>query len=356
MRFGVQFTTHLADYGVGELVRLSRRAADAGLEQVWLNDNMRYRDMLVVLTAMAASVPVDLGAAALVPYFHQPEQLACALGALAELAGGRGVTVGIGRGSLGQTPQFVQVSRPLTFMREMVLFLRRALAGESVPFEDFPLLTDYYHLAPTGHLQIAFAPPPSLRFYGAGNGPKSLRLAGRHFDGLLISGKFLAYLRTGQLARMLDQAQAGREPAAGKLPVAAELNLSVSRDREAAWRFPRRQVAHSMVGLDQTLGPEELAELHIDPERIERLRERFASGATIEQAQELVDDRMVEAYYLAGTPDEVVPAALDVAARAAEQGIDQVIFSKLGPDYDEALDIIRQDILPRLTQTTLTTA
>jgi len=26
---------------VGELVRLSRKAADAGLEQVWLNDNMR---------------------------------------------------------------------------------------------------------------------------------------------------------------------------------------------------------------------------------------------------------------------------------------------------------------------------
>ena len=355
MRFGVQFTTHLADYSVGELVRLSRRAAEAGLEQVWLNDNMRYRDMLVVLTAMAATVPVDLGAAALVPYFHQPEQLACALGAMAELRGGRQVTVGIGRGSLGQTPQFVQVTRPLAFMREMVLFLRRALASESVPFGDFPLLTDYYHLAPRGRLQLAFTPPP-VRFYGAGNGPKSLLLAGQHFDGLLISGKFLAYLRTGQLARMLSQAHASRDPSAGKLPVAAELNLSVSRDRQAAWRFPRRQVAHSMVGLDQTLGPEELAALHIDSERIERLRQRFASGATIEQAQELVDDRMVEAYYLAGTPDEVVPAALDVAARAAEQGIDQVIFSKLGPDYDEALDIIRQDILPRLTQRMLTTA
>ena len=356
MRFGVQFTTHLANYDVADLVRLSVLAADAGLEQVWLNDNMRHRDMLVVLAAMAAKAPIDLGAAALVPYFHQPEQLACALGALAELADGRRITVGIGRGSLGQTPQFVQVTRPLSFMRETVLFLRRALAGESVPFGDFPLLVEYYHLAPRGHLQIAFAPPPSVQFYGAGNGPKSLLLAGQHFDGLLISGKFLAYLRTGQLTRMVERAQAGREPATGKLPVAVELNLSVSRDREAAWRFPRRQVAHSMVGLDQTLGPDELAALRIDPERIERLRERFASGATIEEAQELVDDRMVEAYYLAGTPDEVVPAALDVAAQAAEQGIDQVIFSKLGPDYDEALEIIRQDILPHLTQTTPSTA
>jgi len=349
MNFGVHFTTHLAGYAVPELVRLSRKAADAGLEQVWLNDNMRYRHTLVVLSGIAGQAPVSVGVAALVPYFHQPAHLADALGALAELASGREVSVGIGRGDLAQTPNYVEVTRPLSFMRETAVFLRRALAGEAVAFADFPVLADYFHLNPRGRLQLGFTPPPTVRLYGAGNGPKSLALAGRHMDGVLFSGKFLAFLRTGRLTTMVAQAGAERDPAAGKLRLVAELNLSVSRDREAAWRFPRRQVAHSVVGLDETFSPAELDRLGIDPERIGRLRERFAAGATIEDAQSLVDDRMVNAYYLAGTPDEVVPAALDAVIQAAAHGIDQVVFSKLGPDYDEALEIIRQDILPRLT-------
>src|SRR5215510_10111101 len=70
---GLQFVTHLANhYTVPDLVRLAQVAADKGFKQIWVNDNIRYRSQIVVLTAIAARVPIRLGTAIMVPYFHNP--------------------------------------------------------------------------------------------------------------------------------------------------------------------------------------------------------------------------------------------------------------------------------------------
>ena len=46
--FGLQFVTHLATrYTLPDLVRLARLAADRGFQQIWVNDNIRYRNQLV---------------------------------------------------------------------------------------------------------------------------------------------------------------------------------------------------------------------------------------------------------------------------------------------------------------------
>ena len=59
---GLQFVTHLANhYTVPDLVRLARLAMDRGFEQIWVNDNIRYRGQIVVLTAIASTVPIRLG-------------------------------------------------------------------------------------------------------------------------------------------------------------------------------------------------------------------------------------------------------------------------------------------------------
>jgi alkanesulfonate monooxygenase SsuD/methylene tetrahydromethanopterin reductase-like flavin-dependent oxidoreductase (luciferase family) len=112
--FGLQFVTHLANqYTVPDLVRLARLAADKGFQQIWVNDNIRYRNQLVVLTAIASQVPIRLGTAIMVPYFHNPLDVADSLGALSELCEGREISVGIARGDLGQSPQHVQPLRPI---------------------------------------------------------------------------------------------------------------------------------------------------------------------------------------------------------------------------------------------------
>ncbi len=59
---GLQFVTHLANhYTVPDLVRLAALAHEKGFDQIWINDNIRYRGQMVILTAIAARVPIRLG-------------------------------------------------------------------------------------------------------------------------------------------------------------------------------------------------------------------------------------------------------------------------------------------------------
>ncbi len=87
---GLQFVTHLANhYSVPELVRLASLAERKGFQQIWLNDNIRYRSQMVVLTAIASRIPIRLGTAVLVPYFHHPLDTVDSFAALSELCDGR---------------------------------------------------------------------------------------------------------------------------------------------------------------------------------------------------------------------------------------------------------------------------
>ena len=102
---GLQFVTQLANhYTVPELVRLASLAERKGFQQIWLNDNLRYRGQMVVLTAIASRVPIRLVTAVLVPYFHHPLDMVDSFAALSELCDGREISVGIARGDLGQSP------------------------------------------------------------------------------------------------------------------------------------------------------------------------------------------------------------------------------------------------------------
>jgi len=349
---GLQFVTHLANrYTVPELIRLARLGADKGFSRIWFNDNIRYRSQLVVMTAVAAHVPIPLGTAVLVPYFHNPLDLADALGALSELRPNEEISVGIARGDLGQAPQHIQAAKPIAMVGETVQFLRRALGGETVGYSDFPFLCDYYRLNPRGQFSLAFKPQASFKFYGGGNGPQSLRLCGRMMDGLLSSGTYIPMLKAGRLAGMIKVAEgAAREANPNKkLRKVCELNVSISRNREKAQEFPKRQVSHSILQWE-ALGftPEEYARMGVAREDVLKLKAAFESGATVEQAALLVNDQMLRCYYAAGTPEEVRDQIIELVSAAEKLGYDHVAFAKLGPDYDEAINLLADQVVPAL--------
>jgi alkanesulfonate monooxygenase SsuD/methylene tetrahydromethanopterin reductase-like flavin-dependent oxidoreductase (luciferase family) len=349
---GLQFVTHLANhYTLPELVRLARFASDKGFNHIWVNDNIRYRSQLVVLTAIASHVPVHLGTAIIVPYFHNPLDVADSLGALSELCEGREISVGIARGDLGQSPQHVEPLRPIAMVSETTRFLRRALAGEEIVYSEYPFLCDFYHLHASGKFRLAFKPRASFEFYGGGNGPQSLRMCGRVMDGLLTSGTYIPMLRAGRLSGMLATAdQAARAVNPGKrLRKACELNVSISSDRAKAIEFPKRQVAHSILQWE-ALGftPEEYAKMGVRREQVLQLKQAFESGATVEEASELVTEHMVKTYYAAGTPEEVRDQIIELASAAGKFGYDHIAFAKLGPDYEEAINLLAGEVVPAL--------
>jgi len=349
---GLQFVTHLANhYTVPDLVRLAQLAADKGFKQIWVNDNIRYRGQLVVLTAIAARVPIRLGTAIMVPYFHNPLDMADSFAALSELCGNREISIGVARGDLGQSPQHVQALKPIAMVRETVRFIRRALQGEEIRYAEYPFLQEFYRLNPNGKFRLAFKPQSTFKFYGGGNGPQSLQMCGRIMDGLISSGTYIPMLKAGRLQGMLATAEkaARKLDSAKRLRKICELNVSISRNREQAIDFPKRQVSHSILQWE-ALGftAEEYAKLGVQRERVLELRKAYASGATVEEASKLVTEAMVKAYYAAGTPEEVRDQIIELAGEAGRLGYDHVAFAKLGPDYEEAINLLTDQVVPVL--------
>jgi alkanesulfonate monooxygenase SsuD/methylene tetrahydromethanopterin reductase-like flavin-dependent oxidoreductase (luciferase family) len=349
---GLQFVTHLANhYTVPDLVRLAQLATDKGFKQIWVNDNIRYRGQLVVLTAIAARAPIRLGTAIMVPYFHNPLDMADSLAALSELSTDQEISIGVARGDLGQSPQHVQALKPIAMVSETVRFLRRALAGEEIAYAEYPFLQEFYHLNPNGKFRLAFKPKAIFKFYGGGNGPQSLRMCGRVMDGLISSGTYIPMLKAGRLPGMLSTAdKAARELDPQKrLRKICELNVSISRDREKAIEFPKRQVSHSILQWE-ALGftAEEYAKLGVQREQVLKLKAAYAAGATVEEASKLVTEHMVKSYYAAGRPEEVRDQIIELVGEAGRLGYDHVAFAKLGPDYEEAINLLAEQVVPSL--------
>ena len=351
---GLQFVTHLANqYTVRDLVRLAHLAADNGFQQIWVNDNIRYRGQIVVLTAIASQVPIRLGTAIMVPYFHNPLDVADSLGALSELCEDREISVGIARGDLGQSPQHVQPLRPVAMVSETVQLLRQALSGQELNYADYPFLQEFYHLNPSGRFRLAFKPRSRFKFYGGGNGPQALRMCGRIMDGLISSGTYIPMLKAGRLPGMLaaaDHAAQEIDPAK-RLRKVCELNVSISSNRVKAIEFPKRQVAHSILQWE-ALGftADDYGKMGVTREQVLSLKRAFETGATVEEASELVTEHMVKTYYAAGRPEEVRDQIIELVGAAGRLGYDQVAFAKLGPDYEESINLLAGQVMPALSR------
>ena len=96
MEAGIQL--HLPtfrDFSLPRLLGLGKLAKAGGFEQVWVTDNLTHRNSFVVLTALASSIPIKLGTAVMVQYFHNPVDVADTLATLSELMDGRDLCIGI---------------------------------------------------------------------------------------------------------------------------------------------------------------------------------------------------------------------------------------------------------------------
>jgi alkanesulfonate monooxygenase SsuD/methylene tetrahydromethanopterin reductase-like flavin-dependent oxidoreductase (luciferase family) len=121
-----------------------------------------------------------------------------------------------------------------------------------------------------------------------------------------------------------------------------ELNVSISSDRAQAIEFPKRQVAHSILQWEAlSFTAEEYSKMGVAREQVLKLKEAFASGATVEQASALVTEHMVKAYYAAGKPEEVRDQIIELAGAAGRLGYDQVALAKLARITSKPLDYLR---------------
>lgn len=347
---GIQF--HLPTYRdrtVPELLKLGKTVHDAGFQQIWVTDNLQSRNCFTVLTALATAVPVRLGTAVMVQYFRNPVDAADSVAAISELMAGRELSIGIARGNAG-TPRFVQTLTPVTILRETVLCLKRLLGGDRIEVNDYPALSRYFHYTPGGSFKLNFTPPGPVRLYCGGNGPLALAIAGEHMDGVVFGGTLLAAAGAGRLRELLDTADAAAAKAERpELRRVAEVKISVARDRQAARAFVRHSVGSRILSLRQRgYTNEDYSRLGVAPADVDRLQQAEHGGAPRETLGDLVTDAMIDAIFVAGEPAFCKERMQQVCAMARDHGFHQLMFSEIGPDVEDALQLMGDHVLPAL--------
>jgi 5,10-methylenetetrahydromethanopterin reductase len=349
---GLQFTTHLAKrYSIPQWVELAELAQRNQFSQLWVNDNLGHRNIFVILTAIAAKVPIKLGTAILVPYFRNPIDTADAFASLSELMGGREISVGIARGDYAQAGNQIQMVKPISMVKETVECMKALLQGDTVKYSDYPVLSEFFKLRAGSSIRLGFEPKSPILFYCGGNGPRIMEIAGRVMDGVLIGGFFIPLVRSGKLAGLLGKTERGRTDAGRQttLRKVCEINISVSRDYNKARSFPKRYIAHMLVVLEAMgFSDEEFNALGVDRKTVIQIKEAFEVGGTIEQVSSLISDAMVDIGFIAGTPRDCIKPLEEMCAYAQQFGFDQICLAKLGPDYEEAITVLSSDLLPSI--------
>jgi 5,10-methylenetetrahydromethanopterin reductase len=278
---------------VADIVRQVQLAESLGFETAWITDShLVCRELWVTLSACVLGTSrIRLGPGVTVPHTRHFTVTAGAVATLAELAPGR-IVLGIGTGGSSAETMGLSVRRAarLAALEAMVEAVRRLVAGGSVRL-------DTGVEARLGWLEK----PPSVPIYVAGSGPRMLAAAGRLGDGVIMyTGTDPAILRAGLDCVGRGAARQSRRP--GDLEVLLWTPTAVDRDRARARDHVRGRVASALRHpLPLALPPEDEAAVR----RVREAYDAYQHATAASRHRELVPDRLVDRFALAGTPEEV---------------------------------------------------
>jgi 5,10-methylenetetrahydromethanopterin reductase len=198
-----------------------------------------------------------------------------------------------------ETQMGIPFTAPLGGLRECVAIVRRLLAGERVTVRGEVFALD--------GVELEWSPPDAVPVLLGVKGPKALRLAGEIADGV-----HCAVLSSPEhVRRVRETAGVGR----ADFTVVAYVIVAMSRDGHAARDAVRPLIARYLGFLH---GQSILLDAGLGPDRTRPFREALGGGAS---AAHLVDDALIDALSVAGTPEH----CRRHLARWAEAGLDAPI-------------------------------
>jgi alkanesulfonate monooxygenase SsuD/methylene tetrahydromethanopterin reductase-like flavin-dependent oxidoreductase (luciferase family) len=162
------------------VVEVAERLEEIGADSLWVIEDCFYTTgVSLAAAALARTERIEVGIGILPAVARNAAITAMEFSTLARLAPGRFVG-GIGHGVQRWMAQMgVRARSPLSALEETIAVVRRLLAGETVTYDGRTVHLDAVTLD-----QPATPPPPVL----AGvRGPKSLALAGRVADGVILA-------------------------------------------------------------------------------------------------------------------------------------------------------------------------
>jgi 5,10-methylenetetrahydromethanopterin reductase len=301
----------------------ARAAERAGLGSAWIIEDY-FHPGAYALAAAAAAVTERLviGLGVVNPYTRHPALVAMETAALAGIAPGR-VVLGLGSSNRRwiEAQMGIPFKTPLGGVREGVEIVRRLLAGERVTFRGEVFTLD--------DVKLEWRPPEVVPVLLGVKGPKALRMAGEIADGVHCS----VLASPDHVRRVRQTAGAGRP----HFTVVSYVVTAMSRDGRVARAAVRPLIARYLGVLH---GQSILADAGFGPDRTRPFREALGQGTA---AEHLVDDDMIDALTVAGTPEH----CRRQLARWAEAGLDAPIaVLPRGLDAAEQLALCGETLVP----------
>ncbi|MEV6948928.1 LLM class flavin-dependent oxidoreductase [Streptomyces sp. NPDC051172] len=279
--------------GVERCVAMVLAAERLGFSRVWFSENPFGRSVVPTLALCAqATERIGLGVGVFTPFSRHPLQIGAEAKALDDLCGGR-FAVGIGSGAT-QAAHFGIEARPTTIMRDAVAILRATLTEKGV---------DHHGAALSAKGVILSGEPRSaVPVYVAAMGPRAVQLAAELGDGLLISD-----MCPPNYTRWAVELAATRRTA---FDVTQIIPCSVDPDGASARRVAATDIGRTLLMLVDHLSggfPAVISAIRdysgIPGREFDAAMAQLRAG---KPAADVLDARYVEAYAVAGTPEECV--------------------------------------------------
>lgn len=246
----------LDGFPLAEHAEIARQAERLGYTDAW-SFEVDGIDCFSPLAVVGMATKMRLGTAIANVYTRGPATLAeCAAG-IAEIAPGR-FCLGIGSGSEPIVEQWNngKFKKPATRVREMVQFLRQALAGERVVFNGETLAVDGFRLS----RPVAGPIPIHVAALRAG----MLRVAGEVADGAIINWLSAEDVRKSVGVVRDAASKADRNPEAIEItarlmvfvdPPSAQSDLAARRTINGYLNVPVYRAFHEWLGRTEALQP-----------------------------------------------------------------------------------------------------
>jgi 5,10-methylenetetrahydromethanopterin reductase len=331
----------LGNVPMPQMVERAKLAEASGYDTLWVADERFYREVYSTLAVLAQhTTRVSLGTCVTDPFARHPALTAMAIATLDEISNQRAI-LGVGAGISGFPELGVVRKKPAAAIREMIEVVRALLKGEALDFHGDVVA---FHNG-----KLSFKPVRAdIPIYVASNGPLGQRVTGGIADGAIMEGcgnveeveAFRATLAEGARRK-------GRDPSAVK--VLLRLNACVSPDGRKARDGVRLGVARMLAAGRLKFRTAEKQGLTLTPEQIAPFAGvRYAEGAApYTPLLPAITDRHVDAFTLAGSPDEVAQHMADLKAAGADGFIVMPLPCE-GTTAEQTLAALGRDVWPRV--------
>ena len=310
-------------------------AEELGYDGIFISESlMSGFDPFQVMTLSATRTKrIKLGTAIMTMTFREPPVLANSAATLNEISNGRAV-LGLGTGD-GTTYSMGRTATRLVEFEKGVRIIRELVNGRAIPVPKGKEREEGEASLRAGRFPVPI--------YVAATGPRSLRMAGRVADGVILGSGF--DLRVLQWAReqvALGAQEAGRSTSDIELMGAGI--MCVDEDRSRARELAKGRLANrahqNFRFTFETVPPEEL-------EGVKRFMENFDITKPIDHrsSPHMVTDYLVQRFSIAGTPEECVERV-----RQLEQaGIHRILLTLPPVVYREVMRRWAESVMPHFS-------